>query len=131
METKNPDAKVLQDLQELQLDSHLVSPHSPGGGGLYLGWRKDVNLTIRSSSHNFIDTIISHKGITFQATFTYGEPDHTKRQAIWNELSLLHPDPEEAWFLIGDFNEIIDNSEKSGGPDRAEGSFCAFRSFMS
>ena len=132
METKNPDEKVLEDLQDLRMDSyHIVSPHSPGGGGLYLGWKKDINLIVQSSSHNFIDTYITYKGSSFQATLTYGEPDHTKRQAIWNQLSTLHTDPERAWFLTGDFNEIIDNSENNGGPDRAEGTFCAFRSFLS
>lgn len=132
METKNPDEKVQEDLEFLQLEqSHLVSPHSPGGGGLYLGWKKEVNLTILSSTHNYIDAHISYKGVAIHATFTYGEPDYTKRQAIWNELSLLHPDPESPWFLTGDFNEIIDNSEKNGGPERAEGTFCAFRTFLS
>ncbi|KAG2292282.1 hypothetical protein Bca52824_038951 [Brassica carinata] len=70
-------------------------------------------------------------GISFHATFVYGEPDHSKRIAVWNTLSDLHPNANEAWFLTGDFNEIVDNNEKSGGPERSEGSFCAFRSFLS
>lgn len=36
----------------------------------------------------------------------------------------------ELWFLIGDFNEIIDNSEKKGGLERVEGIFCVFRIFL-
>jgi len=43
----------------------------------------------------------------------------------------LQSDNSTPWFLTGDFNEIIDNSEKCGGPDRAEGAFGAFRSFLS
>lgn len=50
---------------------------------------------------------------------------------MWNEITSLHPKGEEAWFLTGDFNEIIDNGEKSGGAVRAEGTFCAFRFFLS
>ena len=34
------------------------------------------------------------------------------------------------WILVRDFNEIVDNSEKSGGPERAEGSFGAFCSML-
>lgn len=33
--------------------------------------------------------------------------------------------------LTGDFNDIVDNSEKNGGPIRTEGSFCTFLSFLS
>lgn len=50
---------------------------------------------------------------------------------MWMELAeagLLREDP---WFLTGDFNEIVDNSEKEGGPIRAEGTFVDFRSFIS
>lgn len=39
--------------------------------------------------------------------------------------------PSVPWFFIGYFNEIIDNSEKSGVIVRAEGTFCSFRSFLS
>lgn len=122
----------MKELVCLQANNcHVVPPHCPGGGGLLLSWKKDINLTVNSSTHNFIDTTIEHKGISFQATFVYGEPDHTKRLQVWDALSSLHPDTDKPWFLTGDFNEIIDNSEKSDGPDRAEGTFCAFRSFLS
>lgn len=35
------------------------------------------------------------------------------------------------FFLTGDFNEIFGNSEKSGGKERPESSFAAFRAFLS
>lgn len=92
---------------------------------------KDIDLTILSTSNNFIDTRIIYKGKSFLATFTYGEPDHSKRNAFWETLSTLHSNPKGPWFLTGDFNELIDNSEKRGGPARAEGTFTAFRTFLS
>ena len=126
-ETKNPDGVVMKELKGIMEDKYcMVSPHSPGGGGLLLTWKKDIDITIRSTSHNFIDTSITNKRISFHATFVYGEPDHSKRIAVWNTLADLHPNANEAWFLTGDFNEIVDNNEKSGGPERSEGSFCAF-----
>jgi len=45
-------------------------------------------------------------------------------------LTNLECADEEPWFLSGDFNEIVDNSEKKGGLVRAEGTFCAFGAFM-
>lgn len=132
METKNPDSVVLEKLQFLQMEKyHIISPHSPGGGGLFLGWKSDIELTILSTTKNYIDTMISHKGVAFKTTFVYGEPDHTKRQEVWKEISNLKDSTGSPWFLTGDFNEIVDNREKSGGVERAEGTFVAFRTFLS
>lgn len=132
METKNPTEMVLKELHWLQADNHFaVLPHSPGGGGLFLSWKKDIDLTIRQATDNFIDTTIVYKGITFHTMFVYGEPDSSKRLQVWNTISNLHPQTDEPWFLTGDFNEIVYNSEKCGGPERAEGTFSAFRTFLS
>lgn len=113
------------------LSQHLVSPHSPGGGGLALLWDKDIAIQILSSNHNFIDTYITYKMSKFFATFVYGAPEVQNRQAVWDQLSSLALTRDELWFLTGDFNEIVDNSEKSGGPARPESSFGPFRSFLS
>lgn len=132
METKNTEEMISRELPWLQQENNLiVPPNSPGGGGLVLSWKKDVELTVLSSSQNFIDTRITSKGKSFLATFVYGEPDHTKRNAYWETLANLHPNQGGPWFLTGDFNELIDNSEKKGGPARAEGTFGSFRTFLS
>ena len=132
METKNPTEMVLKELHWFQSYNYAaVVPHSPGGGGLFLAWKKDIDLTVKHATNNYIDTRILFKGISFHATFVYGEPEVSKRLQVWNEISNLHSTNGGPWFLTGDFNEIIDNSEKSGGPDRAEGTFGAFRSFLS
>lgn len=132
METKNTDEKVKSELNWLTEENNFfVSPHSPGGGGLFLSWKKDIDLTIKQSSHNFIDTVIVSKGKSFHATFVYGEPDQSKRNTFWPTLAALQISPQEPWFLTGDFNELTENSEKKGGPERAEGSFGSFRTFLS
>lgn len=109
----------------------MVPPETPGSGGLFLTWKPDIKLTVLKATKNFIDTKITHKGVSFHTTFVYGEPDHSKRLAVWNEITKLQTTQGEPWFLTGDFNEIVDNSEKCGGPERPEGTFCAFRTFLS
>lgn len=37
---------------------------------------------------------------------------------------------DDPWLITGDFNDILNNAKKSGGPSRPEGSFTAFRSFV-
>lgn len=132
METKNDETMILKSLDFLEYENKFfVSPHSPGGGGLSLFWKKEINITISSSCNNYIDTTISYKTNLFAATFLYSEPDQSKRKEVWNELTNLTPPRDIPWFITGDFNEITDNSEKSGGPIRPEGSFGDFRAFLS
>ena len=120
METKNGTNMITKTLEWMAVENfYVVPPITPGGGGLLLSWKKDIDLTVRSASPNYIDTVIHYKGTTFQATFVYGEPDHSKRLAVWNELTALQPGTGDPWFLTGDFNELIDNSENKGGAERA------------
>lgn len=97
---------------------------SLGSDSVFLG-------VIRTSNHNFIDTYVTYKKQIFYATFVYGAPEVPNRQAVWDQLSVLALTRDSPWFLTGDFNEIIDNSKKSGGPERPESSFGPFRSFLS
>ncbi|KAG2246151.1 hypothetical protein Bca52824_085779 [Brassica carinata] len=86
---------------------------------------------ISSSSSNFIDTSISMFQRSMMVTFIYGSPDKSRAQ-FWNQLTELGLGrDEEAWLVVGDFNDLLDNSEKIGGPLRWEGSFLAFGSFVS
>ncbi|XP_071695015.1 uncharacterized protein [Rutidosis leptorrhynchoides] len=43
----------------------------------------------------------------------YGPHDDTKKQLLWNSLSaLIENDPQEAWVLCGDFNEVRDETKR-------------------
>lgn len=131
-ETKNIDEFVLKELEPLQMECHfLVSPSDTRGGGLALLWKSDVDLQVLTSTPNFIDTSVSFKGVSFFSTSVYGAPEIQHRQGIWNLLSDISLNRNSAWYLTGNFNEITDNSEKSGGRERPESSFSAFRTFLS
>ena len=117
METKNPDEFVLNELDFLdQYKRILVPPERPNSGGLALFWKNDLNLTVLSSNKNVIDTEITHKGIFFFGSFIHGEPDVSKRRYVWDQILSISANRDHPWFLTGDFNEIINNSEKDGGP---------------
>ena len=125
------DDMVIKTQGWMQCPSHfLISPHSPGGEGLALFWKQEVEVEIISSCHNFIDTRIKAAGKHFFATFVYREPDRVKRKLVWNLLTAQGTNREDPWFLTGDFNDIIDATKKQGGPERHEGTFVDIRSFM-
>lgn len=88
MEAKNTDETVKKALEWMNYSSHhLVSPHSPGGGGLALYWKQEVEIRVLSSCQNYIDTEIKAAGKIFFATFVYGEPERSKRKALWEKLT--------------------------------------------
>lgn len=90
METKNDESMVLKELEFLNMTKFcIVPPHSPGGGGLFLGWKDEVDVVILSKNDNCIDTKVTHKGVSFHASFIYGEPDQSKRHAVWNTITEL------------------------------------------
>ncbi|CAA7058840.1 unnamed protein product [Microthlaspi erraticum] len=131
-ETKNPDVVVLSKVESLGYHSHaFVSPHGIAGGGLALIWKPNIQLDVIFSCINYFDTRISFEGKNFYATFVYGDPDRATRKRMWKHLNTLNQIREAPWFLTGDFNDIIDNSEKEGGVIRAEGTFGDFRTFLS
>lgn len=130
METKNPKDFVLKKFSELDYASSFIINPQGVGGGLALFWKKEVLLTVKEGSRNFIDTCLQLDKEPVHVTFVYGEPEKAKRKDLWNLLSTKHIDPNQSWMLTGDFNELVDISEKVGGPIRPEGSFCDFRSFL-
>lgn len=60
----------------------------------------------------------------------YAAPEVPNRNQIWDYLINLSLTRSTTLLLTGDFNEIVDNSEKSRGPERAEGTFGAFRNLL-
>ncbi|CAG7880359.1 unnamed protein product, partial [Brassica rapa] len=100
-------------------------------GGLCLLWKDGVDISILESSPNLIDTKVEFKGVSTFISFIYGAPAMENRAAFWAKLTEVGRNRDSPWLITGDFNDILNNSEKSGGPARWEGSFTALRSFVS
>ncbi|KAL0301650.1 UNVERIFIED_CONTAM: hypothetical protein Sradi_6441800 [Sesamum radiatum] len=98
----------------------LCVPSRGKSGGLASLWPKQVNVLLQSFSHHHIDVSVQLLDSPFWWRFTglYGEPDTGQREITWKLLSRLHDQSRRAWFCAGDFNEILDQSEKLGGPPR-------------
>ena len=94
-------------------------------------WNDDSDITILEYSPNLVDTKITHKGVTSFVSFVYGTPAAENRASFWNKLTTVGHGRDSPWLITGDFNDILNNAEKVGGPARPEGSFTAFRSFVS
>lgn len=132
METKNQEENVLKHYRNSDFSNHFLVPPVGLSGGLALSWKDSVNLEILSSSANCIDTIVEFHNKSFFVSYVYGAPQREGRAQFWENLTTLGLSRlDKAWLITGDFNDLLDNSEKIGGPLRWEGSFLSFRSFIS
>ncbi|XP_042969115.1 uncharacterized protein LOC122301804 [Carya illinoinensis] len=98
-------------------------------GGLTLLWNQEVNLEVLNFTQHHISVLVMHDDGVRKWILTgfYGHPEVSKRSAVWSLLSSLKPAKEQGWCVIGDFNEIITQSEKVGGRERPEGQMEGFR----
>jgi hypothetical protein len=65
----------------------------------------------------------------FLACF-YGHPLPHKRHESWELLAHLKKFCPGAWMVVGDFNEIVNQSDKIGGAQRREGQMVLFRNVL-
>lgn len=67
---------------------------------------------------------------SFFLSCVYGEPAHDGKSVVWNRLTSLGATRSAPWSIVGDFNEILNNDEKIGGPRRAESTFAPFADML-
>lgn len=86
-------------------------------GGLALLWDKSVQLELVSFSINHMDVKVEYGeyGKWVRVTGTCGVPEVEQRHKIWDLFRYLNSDRSMPWFIGGDFNEILNHSEKQGG----------------
>lgn len=99
------------------------------GGGLALFWNINVGVEIVNYFQRHINAWIMDEGVDKRWLLTcyYGQPETTKRKESWNLLKSFKPQTQVGWCVVGDFNEILVNSEKEGGRVRPEGQMVLFR----
>ncbi|KAL0303975.1 UNVERIFIED_CONTAM: hypothetical protein Sradi_6265600 [Sesamum radiatum] len=95
-----------------------VSVDSRGkSGGFALLWRKSVDVLVQSFSrhHIYISVRLNETQVWWRFMGIHREPETCNRDITWNILSKLSKQSNRPWVCAGDFNEIIDQSEKAGG----------------
>lgn len=100
-------------------------------GGLALLWKKEVVLILHNYSKYHIDVeVVEQDGFRWRFTGIYGEPSSDKRGVTWKLLRILNQQLNLPWLCAGDFNEILYNHEKKGGPSRTHNQMEGFRTAL-
>lgn len=82
-------------------------------------WNEDLDLEIASYNNHHIDTII--RGIDerqWRCSEIYGHLEVGQKHHTWTLLRRLVGLFAYPWICCGDFNEILNLNEKTGGNDR-------------
>ena len=88
-------------------------------------------MRVSSWSRYHIDAIIKEgEGGAWRFTGFYGESRSEEKEKKWKLLHILQHHSRLPWLCCGDFNEILFNCEKEGGPPRAESSMLKFREVL-
>jgi exonuclease III len=116
IETKLPSLRMEFIRVRTGFDYMFVVDNMGRSGGLALMWRSELSVEIQNYSRRHINATVQMavNGQKWKLTGFYGHPDASKRIEAWNLLRHLHTLSLEAWLCVGDFNEIIDDSEKCG-----------------
>uniref|UniRef100_A0A803QDM3 Uncharacterized protein n=1 Tax=Cannabis sativa TaxID=3483 RepID=A0A803QDM3_CANSA len=83
--------------------------------------KNDVDVTFLNYDSNFFDCYLKFEDEpSFHIKSFYGAPNINNRSTSWTLLKrLADVGPLSPWLAIGDFNEILSNSNKSGDIDEA------------
>uniref|UniRef100_A0A803QS68 CCHC-type domain-containing protein n=1 Tax=Cannabis sativa TaxID=3483 RepID=A0A803QS68_CANSA len=85
-------------------------------GGVALIWKNNEEVVIDSFSKNHIDCLVTFEGHQpFRFTGIYSEPNRSLRQQTWTLIRTLHARSMAPWCIMGDFNNVLHQSEKLGG----------------
>jgi exonuclease III len=132
METKL-QAKRLEYIRvRMGFDSAFVVDSVGRSGGLVLLWKGDIFVEIQNYSRRHINAIvrICENGPQWKFTGFYGHPDATKRRESWCLLEFLMSFQPVPWLCMGDFNEIIQESEKFGVRRKSRRQMADFRAVL-
>ncbi|GLT33620.1 hypothetical protein SLA2020_081920 [Shorea laevis] len=101
--------------------SHVVDSDGRAGG-LWLLWNdEEVYIDVVTSTPQAIHAIVkvrSHPIFSKVHWFfsgVYGRPQFELHSQLWNELRVVAHYFTGPWLVIGDFNDVLDQTEKFGG----------------
>jgi hypothetical protein len=116
METKMSNKRV--DFLKRKLGfENLFEVDSVGrNGGLVLLWKNDIQVDIQNYSRRHIIAVvlIANNGEKWKFTGFYNHPDLAKCKEAWALLRFLSQFQPLPWLCLGDFNEILNLTEKKG-----------------
>ena len=114
-ETKASDSRMNDVARMIGFQNFVVIGPRGRAGGICLLWSDDLDVDILEFNSNMIAIHVSDGSVGWSVIGCYGPPYKTKRVKAWIDLCALLVSINGPWACFGDFNVVVDDSEKEGG----------------
>ena len=94
---------------------HLIVSAKGKAGGIGLFWSNIVSTKIVEFDSRTIAITVRDEFCSWSLIGFYGPPYQAKRRKVWSNLHALLQSLNEPWMCFGDFNVVVEDSEKEGG----------------
>ncbi|KAG2328022.1 hypothetical protein Bca52824_010750 [Brassica carinata] len=117
---KKHSAHIAANTQSHSVQRIVLASVEPIGksGGLAVMWKECCRVEILQANKRIIDMKVQWQDKSFYLSCIYGEPVKCKSNEVWERITRIGVDRSGPWVMTGDFNEILDPSEKLGGTER-------------
>ncbi|KAK3014543.1 hypothetical protein RJ639_008317 [Escallonia herrerae] len=85
-------------------------------GGLCLAWKMGVDIEITLQNQNIINALVFSDPPTtpWMLSMVYGPPHWTNKRQFWDDMDTTAKAFNGPWLCMGDFNAVVDQTEKKG-----------------
>ena len=117
IETKLNKEKFEKVKDQCNFKFSWVVPSEGRNGGLAFFWKEGIEFEILKADQSHIDTLVKGGVSTdlWHLTGFYRAPETSRRDESWALLKEIQDRSTLPWLVIGDFNELVSDSEKEGG----------------
>ncbi|GLT52768.1 hypothetical protein SLA2020_260880 [Shorea laevis] len=122
METKLAGNRAAEVAQSLEYPKWEIVDADGFAGGIWLLWDDSrFTIDILNKGSQVIHSLVQVKTHPFLSNFywyfsaVYGRPQFETRCLLWDNLMEFSRNINGSWLVVGDFNDVIAQSEKFGG----------------
>ena len=114
-ETKASEEKIVGLACSMGFPGHIVVGAQGKAGGICMFWSNTLDVEVLEFNARTIAITIRDGVCSWALVGFYGPPYRAKRRKAWENLHGLLKSIKDPWICFGDFNVVLENSEKIGG----------------
>ncbi|XP_074326720.1 uncharacterized protein LOC141664667 [Apium graveolens] len=108
--------KIVDVCKKISFAGYFAVDVQGHGGGLALFWKNESGVQIKDGCSNYIDfEVFNDQEGRWRYTGIYDYPERSKRVEAWDMIRILSNKSSLPWCMIGDYNDLMFDSEKRGG----------------